>query len=125
MEKLFDLTEVAEDVRRGSRFWFYGYNLNSFSDHKVYNSFAIAEFLANERVSNYWEKEYALLYVRDMRLFRFEPLRRFYTRLMREGAAEMPLSDLHISTTDRIHLADLLAAEVPDFEVGDVARPGI
>ena len=83
MEKLFDLTEVAEDVRQDARFWFYGYNLNLFSDLEGYNSFAIAGFLANQRVSNYWEYEYALLYGRDMRrLFQFEPLRRFYTRLM-------------------------------------------
>ena len=37
----------------------------------------------------------------------------------------MPLSDLRINTTDRIHFADLLAAEFPDFEVGNVSFTAI
>ncbi|XP_065215681.1 uncharacterized protein LOC135842223 [Planococcus citri] len=121
VEKLFEFADIPQGPRQDARVWFYGYNLNLFSNLKVYNSFTIASFLANKRMSNYWENEYALLYGRDIRrLFQFESLRGFYTTLIQKGTYPVSLNELQIYKADRIHLSRLLKSSKYTFGVNDI-----
>jgi len=94
--------------------WYDGYRFSTDPSLKMYNPWAIVNFLTSRKVDNYWEESDSIDFI--SKLFKNDALKAKVQMLVEGEDVALYLSDLSFSKKDFQTLQDLLGAS-EDFEI--------
>ncbi|RNA18734.1 ATPase AAA [Brachionus plicatilis] len=105
---LFNEYKIAEEDQQKAQSWYDGYRFNIDKTLKIFNPWAIVNFLSTRVIRNYWEESGNIDFIK--KLFKIDAIKAKVQSLLGQEDTEVQLEDLKFSKDNFITLKELLNA---------------
>ena len=103
---LFEEYKIAKVLGDEARSWYDGYRVSIDTTLKIYNPWAIVNFLSTNVIKNYWEENGNIDFIK--KLFKIEAIKTKVQSLLNQEDTEVKLEDLKFSKDNFVTLKELL-----------------
>ena len=105
---LFNEYRITKEDQQKAQSWYDGYRVNVDKTLKIFNPWAIVNFLSTKVIRNYWEESGNIDFIK--KLFKIDAIKAKVESLLSQEDTEVQLEDLKFSKDNFITLKELLNA---------------